>query len=142
MEPNPDFKDALERQIKAAGLTDEYTIVPHGIDDAKALEGFNIRPESIDTILDIQVLCSVPDPERAVRAMYGMLKPGGKWIVYEHVRSRDAVSRGVQSKTSLSFKSGHESFTVRYFKGPKHIHLFLQSLPAVPLNLPANPYIY
>lgn len=101
VEPHPDFSDALKRQIKAKGMTDEYTIVPHGIDDREALERYGIKAGSIDTILDIQVLCSVPDPEAAVKAMYTLLKPGGKWIVYEHVRSRDAVSRAVQSRFSF-----------------------------------------
>ena len=104
VEPNPDFKDALMRQIKAAGLTDEYTLIPYGIDDAKALEKYGVKPRSIDMILDIQVLCSVPDPPAAAKALYGLLKPGGKWIVYEHVKSRDAVSRSVQSKSSLFWR--------------------------------------
>lgn len=124
VEPNPDFKEGLERQIKAAGLTDEYSIVPHGIDDAKALEKYGIKPESIDTILDIQVLCSVPDPEAAAKAMYGMLKPGGKWIVYEHVRSRDVVSRWVQSTFSLLMSFEHAFFTMKDLKGRSTIIFF------------------
>jgi hypothetical protein len=31
----------------------------------------------------------VPAPERLVRELYGYLKPGGVWIVYEHVKTKE-----------------------------------------------------
>ena len=102
VEPNPEFPKDLRQQIKAVGMTDEYTIVPHGIQETALLNKYGITPESIDTIVDVQVLCSVPDPESVVKAMYGMLKPGGKWIVYEHIQSRDPVTKFVQSKCAPS----------------------------------------
>ena len=105
VEPNPDFKDALQEKIKAKGMTDEYTVLPCGVDDREVLASCGITPGSIDTILDIQVLCGVPDPDAAAKALYGYLKPGGKWIVYEHIRSHDVVSRFVQSKSNMPVSS-------------------------------------
>jgi len=54
---------------------------------------------SIDTILSVQVLCSVDanEVEAVVRGLYGLLKRGGKLVVYEHVGSEDWGSAGVQS---------------------------------------------
>ena len=47
--------------------------------------------------MSVQVLCSVPEPREMVKRLYGLLKPGGRMIVYEHVRAADQFSRLVQS---------------------------------------------
>lgn len=101
IEPNACLHDKLRVRIKEAKLDDIYTIVPCGIQDVSELEKYGISRESVDTVLTCQVLCSVPQPEEAVRHMYNILKRGGKLIVYEHIRSQDLVSRTVQS-VSLS----------------------------------------
>ena len=96
VEPTLDLHDQLRASIKKAGLTDVYTIVPGGIDDTQQLSKYGIEKESIDTLLLIQVLCCVPQPEKTARELYELLKPGGQMIVYEHVRSEDMVSKVVQ----------------------------------------------
>lgn len=96
IEPHPAFHDKLRVRIKEAKLTDIYTIVPCGIDDASELQKYGISRESIDTVLTCQVLCSVPQPEETARHLYRLLKRGGKLIAYEHIRSQDTVSRAVQ----------------------------------------------
>ena len=96
VEPTLDLHDQLRASIKKAGLTDVYTIVPGGIDETQQLSKYGIEKESIDTLLLIQVLCCVPQPEKTARELYELLKPGGQMIVYEHVRSEDVVSKVVQ----------------------------------------------
>jgi SAM-dependent methyltransferase len=73
-----------------------YTIVPIGIDGTLQLRDYGIEKESIDTLLVVQVLCCVSQPEETVRELYQLLKPGGQLIVYEHVKSEDRVSKLVQ----------------------------------------------
>jgi SAM-dependent methyltransferase len=104
VEPNVGLHKSLRERVKASGLADVYEIVSCGIEDLVELEKHGIAPGSIDTVLSIQVLCSVPDPDAILRRLYDFLRPGGQLVVYEHVRSRDVVSAMVQSMfvTSLT----------------------------------------
>ena len=83
VEPNRDQHTALRRRIKEAGLEDMYEIVPVGVED---LDG-RIERESLDCIVSVLCLCSIPDPQRNLAELYGYLKKGGRWYVYEHVRT-------------------------------------------------------
>ena len=102
MEPNKALHKSLRERIKACGLSDVYEIVPCGIEDVGELEKHGIVLGSIDTVLSVQVLCSVPDVEGTLRRLYALMKPGGKLVMYEHVKSTDIVSAIVQSTLTLS----------------------------------------
>lgn len=104
IEPNFEFHDTLRSKIKKAKLDDIYTIVPVGAEDIEQFRKYGISSKSVDTILSVQVLCSVPDPQSTLRHLYTYLKPGGQMLVYEHVKSKDSVSAFVQSKAFSSFK--------------------------------------
>ncbi|KAI3396913.1 hypothetical protein diail_11526 [Diaporthe ilicicola] len=84
VEPNADVHAALRKNVAAAGLQDTYQVVPHGIEDL-ARSG-RVPKESVDCIVSILCLCSIPDPGYNIKELYGYLKPGGRWYVYEHVR--------------------------------------------------------
>ncbi|KAI0813368.1 S-adenosyl-L-methionine-dependent methyltransferase [Xylaria sp. FL0064] len=103
VEPNPAHHAALRRAVEAAGLQDVYEIVPVGIEDLcssssssdngggkkdKKWDG-NIEPQSVDCIVSILCLCSIPDPQRHIHELYELLRPGGRWYVYEHVKARN-----------------------------------------------------
>ena len=102
VEPNHDLRKSLREKVKASGLTDVYEIVPCGIEDVVELKKHGIALGSIDTVLSVQVLCSVPDPDDMLRRLYALMKPGGQFIVYEHVRSKDVVTVMVQSMPAPS----------------------------------------
>ncbi|KAJ9618896.1 hypothetical protein H2203_008712 [Taxawa tesnikishii (nom. ined.)] len=84
VEPNPDHHAALRQRVKSAGLEGIYEVLPVGVED---LESCGIEKGSVDTIATIQCLCSVPGPEDIIKSLYPYLKPGGQWLVYEHVRT-------------------------------------------------------
>ena len=86
VEPNIGHHAALRQKIKQAGLSGKYELVGAGAEELPYL-GLGITRESVDTIVTLQVLCSVPDPEKLIRDLYGYLKPGGRWIMYEHVKT-------------------------------------------------------
>ncbi|KAL9607675.1 MAG: hypothetical protein Q9167_007435 [Letrouitia subvulpina] len=98
VEPNAGLHDRLRARVKEAGLSDVYTIVPCGVDDAEELKKYDIKGESFDTVLIIQVLCGVSNPKEAVASSYRLLKRGGQMIVYEHgLNHVDSFSRIIQS---------------------------------------------
>ena len=84
VEPNTEHHKALRESIVRAGLEGVYEILSVGAED---LGTCGIREGSIDTIATVQVLCSVPGPQKIVKALYPYLKPGGRWLVYEHIRT-------------------------------------------------------
>ncbi|MCJ1381300.1 hypothetical protein MMC17_004410 [Xylographa soralifera] len=98
IEPVISLHAALRLSIKENKLNDIYHIVPGSIEDETVLEKFGITPGTVDTIISIQVLCSVPHPQETIRRLYQLLKPGGQLIIYEHIQNEDMVTKQVQSK--------------------------------------------
>jgi SAM-dependent methyltransferase len=45
--------------------------------------------ESFDTVVSMVVLCTVENPERALQEIRRVLRPGGRFLLSEHVRSDD-----------------------------------------------------
>ncbi|OTB00665.1 hypothetical protein M426DRAFT_324132 [Hypoxylon sp. CI-4A] len=88
VEPNHDQHENLRRAISKAGLEDVYQIAPVGIEDLDNPEKWDgrIQKGSVDCIMSILCLCSIPEPEKNIRELYSYLKDGGRWYVYEHVR--------------------------------------------------------
>lgn len=90
VEPNLTSAAALRRRVQVEGIEDVYEVVPVGIEslgDAKAWAGPLITPGSVDSIFTVMCLCSIPEPEENIQRLYELLKPGGKWYVYEHVKA-------------------------------------------------------
>ncbi|KAK0652962.1 S-adenosyl-L-methionine-dependent methyltransferase [Cercophora newfieldiana] len=99
VEPNPEVHDALRANIAAASLQDTYEIVPLGIEDA--LASGRIAPGSVDCIVSVLCLCSIPEPEKNIALLYKCLKPGGRWYVFEHVRTFEEQGRFMRAYQSF-----------------------------------------
>jgi len=50
-------------------------------------EALPVATDSIDTVVSTLVLCTVPDPEAALEEIRRVLRPGGRLLFCEHVRS-------------------------------------------------------
>ncbi|GAB1314572.1 hypothetical protein MFIFM68171_04782 [Madurella fahalii] len=74
----------------------DYEIAACHVEDSDILEKHGISANSVDTVISVQVLCSVHDPVAVMKEMYRVLKPGGKLIFYEHYRSSDWLTAAVQ----------------------------------------------
>jgi SAM-dependent methyltransferase len=77
VEPNPAMHPFLMKNARR-----------HGVDiDIRGLKGeaMDIETESADVAIGTLVLCTVDDPERVVSEVYRILKPGGRYIFFEHV---------------------------------------------------------
>lgn len=100
VEPNVLFHDDLRSKAKANGLADIYEPVAAY---AGELESKGIVPKgSVDTIVTVHVLCSVGShADNVVKELYEYLKPGGQWLVYEHVGSKNTPIKYWQSRDTL-----------------------------------------
>lgn len=86
VEPNTLMHPKLRENVAKAGLQDIYEVVGCGVEDLQTKAGF--KPGSMDTIITVQCLCSIPTPERVINELAPLLKSGGKWLFFEHVRTK------------------------------------------------------
>lgn len=65
-----------------------------GVNDPKVDE--IIQPGSLDYVISTLVLCTIPDPKKAIQNYKKWLKPGGQLIVLEHIKSESQFYGGLQ----------------------------------------------
>jgi ubiquinone/menaquinone biosynthesis C-methylase UbiE len=80
-EPDRHMRRRLGRRLEALGRPAE--IVDASIDDLPFPDA------TFDTAVVTYVLCSVPDQEEALAEIARVLKPSGRFLFLEHVRSAD-----------------------------------------------------
>ena len=86
VEPNRGMHKELRANAVKAGLGDIYEIIGCGAEELQTKGG--LQKESVDTIITVQCLCSIPTPQKIILELYPLLKPGGTWLVYEHIRTK------------------------------------------------------
>lgn len=100
IEPNEQlFHQLRDETIERHGLGDIYVPINAALEDSKLLEEtWNVGDGNIDSVVCMQVLCSVTDPDAAAKRIYRLLKPGGQLLFWEHTASQDLVTRQVQGE--------------------------------------------
>ena len=88
-------------KLKNINLQDKYKLLACGIEDSEILRREGIT-ESMDTVLSIQVLCSVGDVKSVMREVWKLLRPGGSFVFWEHERNNDTATAMAQSTYWLS----------------------------------------
>jgi len=77
--------------------------------DAQALP---LRNESIDVVVSILSLCTIPDHRQALAEAYRVLRPGGRLVLVEHVRSPHRAIAAVQHLIDpLSIRFAYDHLT-------------------------------
>ncbi|KAJ5133921.1 hypothetical protein N7476_002858 [Penicillium atrosanguineum] len=97
VDPNPNYGDTIAAKVKKLGLQDKYKLLACGVEDSDILIMEGITEGSMDTVLSIQVLCSVKDVKSVMRAVWKLLKPGGSFVFWEHERNRDTATAITQA---------------------------------------------
>ena len=79
-------------------IKSKYALINCGIEDSDILRRQGITEGSMDTVLSIQVMCAVQDPDAVMREVWKLLKPGGRFIFWEHGKSKDTWTAIAQSR--------------------------------------------
>ena len=99
-EPEEPMAKRLRRKAAASGLN---VSVVH----AQA-EQLPFDDDSFDTAVATLVLCTVSDPARSLRELHRVLRPGGRLLFIEHVRSPDpGLARWQDRLHPLWVRFGH-----------------------------------
>jgi ubiquinone/menaquinone biosynthesis C-methylase UbiE len=80
-EPDPSMLHRLQRAVDRAGRPVRVLRAP--------AEDLPFDDATFDVVVSTLVLCGVADQPRAVRELRRVLRPEGRLLVVEHVRSRD-----------------------------------------------------
>jgi ubiquinone/menaquinone biosynthesis C-methylase UbiE len=78
-EPNEAMRRRAQRRLEESGRA--ATLLQ------ASAEALPFPDDSFDTVVSTLVLCTVPDQNAALREVHRVLKPGGKLLFVEHVRS-------------------------------------------------------
>jgi SAM-dependent methyltransferase len=96
VEPSSQYADTIATKLETIGLHDKYKLLKCGIEDSDVLRSAGVTEGSLDTVLSIQVMCAVKDVRSVMREVYKLLKPGGSFVFWEHVKSKDGATAVLQ----------------------------------------------
>jgi len=88
-EPSPHMREHLRRRLESH----PPPVGAWELADASA-EHLPFDDMSFDTVTGGFIMCSIPDPERALSEIARVLKPGGRYIFLEHVHAGDGTMLG------------------------------------------------
>jgi ubiquinone/menaquinone biosynthesis C-methylase UbiE len=89
-EPSGPMMRRLERKVSDRGVTAKVRRAP--------AEDLPFNDDAFDVAVSTLVLCGVDDQPRAVRELRRVLRPGGKLLFLEHVRSDDPARARLQDR--------------------------------------------
>lgn len=87
VEPDPHMARRLSAKLSARPPGFAHELI-----EARA-ERLPFDDDAFDTVVATLVLCTIPDPERALAEVARVLAPGGSLLVIEHVRDPDSPRR-------------------------------------------------
>lgn len=92
VEPNVLWHSHIKGAALKAGFSEEdgsLLILSCGAEDYKTIAGALGGLGTVDTIISVLTLCSVPNPEQTIRNLVRkLLKPGGEFLFLEHIASK------------------------------------------------------
>jgi ubiquinone/menaquinone biosynthesis C-methylase UbiE len=99
-EPEDAMADRLDERFADSGRAGRVVRAP--------AEDLPLPDDSVDFAVATFVLCTVDDPQQALAEVARVLKPGGRLVFMEHVRSRDPRLAAWQDRMApLWLRFGH-----------------------------------
>jgi ubiquinone/menaquinone biosynthesis C-methylase UbiE len=89
-EPQPPMLRRLQSRVRDAGAAAKVLRAP--------AEDLPFDDETFDVAVSTLVLCGVDDQPRALRELRRVLRPGGRLLFFEHVRSDDPAWARLQDR--------------------------------------------
>jgi SAM-dependent methyltransferase len=90
VEPEPGMRRKLARRLERHGRVARIIEAP--------AERLPLADASVDTVVSTLVLCTVDDPESALREIARVLRPDGQLLFIEHVRASSRFLAACQDK--------------------------------------------
>ena len=100
LEPNPGMIRMAEQQRRGTKLDVEFLDLPG--------ERIPLEDGSVDTVVSTFTLCTIPGVVEAIRGIRRVLRPGGKFIFFEHGLSPDPRVRRWQKWSEPLFHLAFE----------------------------------
>ncbi|UZJ56852.1 hypothetical protein CBS101457_006172 [Exobasidium rhododendri] len=99
VEPFEKLHAELRENIQETGteFAAKTKIVPYGIERRERLKDYGVQAGTFDTVVLVQVLCSIPDIDIHLPYLQSLLKPGGQLLLFEHVASEDRLTELLQN---------------------------------------------
>lgn len=107
IEPSVYMMSKAEKKIRNLPNPERFILKNIGCGDPEIEEMF--QPESLDAVVCTLVLCTVPNPEQSIKNFFKWLKPGGKLVIMEHIKSHNRGVSKIQNSLNplwLKFSGG------------------------------------
>jgi ubiquinone/menaquinone biosynthesis C-methylase UbiE len=102
IDPSPYMLSRAEKRKDISIKSDFITLHNIGCGDPELDQ--LISPNSLDKIVCTLVLCTIPDPVKAISNFMKWLKPGGHLIILEHIRSHNHLTARLQDMINPVWK--------------------------------------
>ena len=86
--------DVSPRMLEQAKEKAAHSAVPIKL-EIMDVQNLSLPSASFDCVVATFVFCSVPDPCQGLRECYRVLKPGGRFILLEHMDSENKLAHGL-----------------------------------------------
>ena len=100
MEPSASMLKKAEKKIPTGA---NINILNFGVCDPEL--DHHIKENSIDFVVSMLVLCTIPNPEKALTQFKKWLKPNGKLIILEHIHAEHPRNKRIQNFVNPAWRA-------------------------------------
>jgi len=95
IDPSDELNKIAKKNANKVNLDIEFNL--------SSAESIDLPTSSVDSVVCTFSLCSIPNPQKALKEIHRILKPGGKYYFCEHGISPDLSTRVFQNVTNVFY---------------------------------------